>query len=285
MFQTTAERRCELTRVRPSGLNTTSLTGLVSARQRGAVRRAGLRVPHEDRPVERAAASSRPSGLRSSESATSLPTDSGGPTASPLSTSTMDTEPESSLAISVRPPRRRSPPPRPRSRSRAASDPAPRGDLPDPDGPGSARDGDPLRVRAEGDRLRAADLRRVRRRSAAPITRPLAASHRVTWFVSCPPAAMTLPSGLKRTVASAGSSDDAAAGSVSSRRFFLVATSHSSTRPSPPAIASVRPSGLKSTPPSRPATSAGAGRRGSSRRVPERRSTHASRSPAAGRPG
>ena len=30
-FQTTAERRCELTRVRPSGLNVTSLTGLVPA--------------------------------------------------------------------------------------------------------------------------------------------------------------------------------------------------------------------------------------------------------------
>ena len=29
-----------------------------------------------------------------------------------------------------------------------------------------------------------------------PITRPLAASHSVTWFVSCGPAAMTLPSGL-----------------------------------------------------------------------------------------
>ena len=36
-------------------------------------------------------------------------------------------------------------------------------------------------------------------------------------------------------------------GPSSSRSFFLVATSHSSTRPSPPAIASVRPSGLKST--------------------------------------
>ena len=31
MLQTTAERRCALTRVRPSGLNATSLTGLVSA--------------------------------------------------------------------------------------------------------------------------------------------------------------------------------------------------------------------------------------------------------------
>src|ERR671930_318673 len=31
MLQTTAERRCELTRVRPSGLKATSLPGLVSA--------------------------------------------------------------------------------------------------------------------------------------------------------------------------------------------------------------------------------------------------------------
>src|SRR5919108_701437 len=46
---------------------------------------------------------------------------------------------------------------------------------------------------------------------------------------------------------SAGSSD-AAAGSVSSRSFLLVETSHNSTRPWPPAIATVRPSGLKSTP-------------------------------------
>ena len=54
-----------------------------------------------------------------------------------------------------------------------------------------------------------------------PITRPVAVAHSVTWFVSCGPAAMTVPSGLYRTVESAGSSG-VAAGSVSSRSFFLV---------------------------------------------------------------
>ena len=104
MFQTTAERRCELTRVRPSGLNATSLTGLVSAVSGGAVRRAGLRVPEEDRPVERRRGQQPPSGLRSSAAAGSSPTDSGGRIGRPVAMSTRDTEPESSLAISVRPP-------------------------------------------------------------------------------------------------------------------------------------------------------------------------------------
>src|SRR5919198_346084 len=58
---------------------------------------------------------------------------------------------------------------------------------------------------------------------------------------------MTPPSGLNRTTESMGT-PGSAAGSVSSRSSFLLATSHSSTRPFPPAIASVRPSGLKSTP-------------------------------------
>ena len=54
-------------------------------------------------PPNEAAASSRPSGLRSSEAAGSSPTDSGWPIGRPVPMSTMDTEPESSLAISVRP--------------------------------------------------------------------------------------------------------------------------------------------------------------------------------------
>ena len=103
MFQTTAERRCELTRVRPSGLNATSLPGLVST-----VSGEPYGVPvfvsqTKTGPSNEAAASSRPSGLRSSAPAGLLPTDSGGPTRRPVPTLTMDTEPESSLAISVRP--------------------------------------------------------------------------------------------------------------------------------------------------------------------------------------
>src|SRR4029453_5099203 len=50
------------------------------------------------------AARRRPSGLRSSEPAGSVPTESGGRIGRPLRTSAGDTEPELSLAISVRPP-------------------------------------------------------------------------------------------------------------------------------------------------------------------------------------
>ena len=81
-----------------------------------------------------------------------------------------------------------------------------------------------------------------------PITRPVAVAHSVTWFVSCRAGGDDAAVGAVANDGERGLVGCRAAGSVSSRRFFLVATSHSSTRPSPPAIASVRPSGLKSTP-------------------------------------
>ena len=196
MFQTTAERWCELTRVRPSGLNSTSLTGLVSAMS-GEPYGVPVFTSHtKTGPSYEPAASSRPSGLRSSEPAGLLPTDRGGPSGRPV----RDVDHGYRAGVVARDQR-----PAAVGEDRRVhvgapdrewlSDPAPRGDVPDPDGPGSARDGDPPRIRAEGDRLRAArpgGLVMIGR----PITRPLAAAHSVTWFACCPPAAMTLPSGL-----------------------------------------------------------------------------------------
>ena len=74
-------------------------------RERGAVRRAGLRVPHEDRPFERSRGQ-QPSVRAEIQRGGRLarrPTAAGRPVV-PFAMSTMDTEPESSLAISVRPP-------------------------------------------------------------------------------------------------------------------------------------------------------------------------------------
>lgn len=203
MFQTTAERRCELTRLRPSGLNPTWLTGLVSAAS-GDPYGAPVFASHtKTDPLYEAAANSRPSGLRSSEAAMSSPTDSGARIGRPVPTSTMDTEPESSLAISALPSSAKiaaststfpiasgSPTRRPVATSQIPTVPG---------APGAT-------IRFESG-LKEIDC-------APPpgglvvigpaITRPLVASHSVTWFASCPPAAMTLPSGLYRTTESMG---------------------------------------------------------------------------------
>ena len=202
-FQTTAERRCELTRVRPSGLNATSLTGLVSAVS-GEPYGAPVFVSHtKTDPSNEAAATSRPSGLRSSEAGGLSPTDSGGRIGRPV----RDIDEGHRAGVVARDQR-----PAALGEDRRLDvfasdherlpDPAPRGDLPDPDGSRSARNGDPLRIRAEGDRLRAPGRGGFVSIGAA-ITRPLAASQRVTWLSSIPPAAITEPSGLYRTAESA----------------------------------------------------------------------------------
>ena len=146
--------------------------------------------------MSEAAATSRPSGLRVSAAATSSPTESGFRIGRPVSMSTKDTEPESSLAISVRP----------RSAKIASSTstlpiasglptrrPVATSQIPTvPGAPGTA-------IRFESG-LKEIDwappepggLTMIGR----PTTRPVATSQSVTWFVSCGPAAMTLPSGL-----------------------------------------------------------------------------------------
>ena len=162
--QTTAELRCELARVRPSGLNATPLTGLVSALSGEPYGKPVSTSQTKTDPSNEPAANNRPPGLRSSEATGSLPAESGGPSGRPVPMSTMYTDPESSLAINVRPPSAKitastfSLP-----TSSAGTDSAPRGDLPDPDGSGSTRGGDPLRIRAERERLRATRPRWLRR--------------------------------------------------------------------------------------------------------------------------
>ena len=126
------------------------------------------------------------------------------------------------------------------------SEPPARRDVPDPDCSVCTGHGDPLRVRAEGDRLRA----RARgmgddRRADDTTTRDVPQRDVVR-----------LPCARGHDVAVRAEANDgehrrsrsAAAGSCSSRSSLLVDTSHSSTRPFAPATASVRPSGLKSTP-------------------------------------
>src|SRR5215218_3078867 len=156
--------------------------------------------------------------------------------------STIDTEPESSLAISVRPPSAKiasSTSARPIESGFPARRPVATSQIPTvPGAPGTA-----IRFESGLKEIDCAPPPGGFVSIGAAITRPLTASQRVTWLSSCPPAAITEPSGLYRTMESG-----AARGPASSRRRLLRSTSHSSTLPSPPAIASVRPSGLKSAP-------------------------------------
>ena len=131
-------------------------------RERRAVRRAGLRVPHEDRPFERSRGQ-EPSVRTEVQRAGRLarrPRAAGG-SRRPV----RDVDEGHRAGVVARDQRPAAVGEDRRLHVRAPdrerlSDPAPRRDLPDPDGPGSARDGDPLRVRAEGDPLRAARPRR-----------------------------------------------------------------------------------------------------------------------------
>ena len=108
----------------------------------------------------------------------------------------MDTEPESSLAITIRPP--------------AAKIAFPTSSLPTVSGSATRRpvatSQIPTVPRAPGTTIRfESGLKAIDCAPPVPggfvmigrpITRPLAVSHRVTWLVSCGPAATTLPSGL-----------------------------------------------------------------------------------------
>ena len=124
MFQTTADSWWALTRVRPSGLNATSLTGLVSTVSADPYGSPVFAFHTKTDPSNVAAASRRPSGLRSSESAGTAADRERRPDGS----SRCDVDHGHRAGVVARDqrcdrPRRRSPPPRRRSRSRAACRP------------------------------------------------------------------------------------------------------------------------------------------------------------------
>ena len=195
MLHTTAERRCALTRVRPSGLNATSLGGLVSARSGAPYGSPDRTSQTKTGPAKDAAASSRPSGLSESAAAGSLPTDHGRRTARPVAISTTDTEPESSLAIRTRPPRAKiasSTSALPTAMGLPMRRPVATSQMPtDPGAPGTA-----MRFESGLKEIDCAPPPGGLVVIGPATTRPLAASHSVTWFDSWPPAAITVPSGL-----------------------------------------------------------------------------------------
>src|SRR5262249_40290015 len=104
MFHTTAERRCELASVRPSGLKAMPLTELVSAVSGVPYWTPVLTSQTKTGPSKEPAARRRPSGLRSSEPAGLSPTESGGRARPPGPTPAEGTPPGASLALLVPPP-------------------------------------------------------------------------------------------------------------------------------------------------------------------------------------
>ena len=247
MLHATAERRCEVTSVRPSGLNATWLTAPVSA-VNGAVRPARLRVPDEDRSPERARG--QQSALRAEgerrHGLVALPTAARRAAVPSLRRpghgARVVARDQSPAAVGEDRRLRLVAPDRERRADATA-----RGHLPDADGAGRARRRS-ASVRAERDRLRARP-RRVR--GDRPADHPAGLRRPERDVV------LLLRTGSRRRRRAepnrrARSPDLAGTGSASSHSSFLVATSHSSTPPSPPAIASVRPSGLKSAPCHRP---------------------------------